>query len=74
MQNNFFFYLNMEKCYYILNYYFREYFGYKVFKVVLDGGFDCLNWDGIVVYGGCIFCSVVGFGDFVGNWVDDLIM
>lgn len=73
-QINLFLYKFENKCYYIWNYYLCNYFGYKVFKVVLDGGFDCLNRDGMVVYGGCMFCSVVGLGDFVGNRVDDLVI
>lgn len=40
----------------------------------MDGGFDCFNCDGIVVYGGCIFCFVVGSGDFVGNCVDLIVV
>jgi len=42
-------------------------FGFKVFKVALDAGFDCPNRDGTVAYGGCTFCSVAGSGDFAGD-------
>lgn len=60
-----FFYLEGNKRYYFWNYVLWNEFGGKIFKVLIDGGFDCLNWDGIVVYGGCIFCSVFGLGDMI---------
>ena len=37
---------------------FKNKFGQKIFKVALDGGFDCPNRDGTVAHGGCTFCSV----------------
>ncbi len=51
----------------------RKQFGHKVFKVSLDGGFDCPNRDGTVAHGGCTFCSAAGSGDFAGNRKEDLI-
>ena len=48
-----------DKRYYSLNYYFKETFGEKIFKIPLDGGFDCPNRDGKVAFGGCTFCSNV---------------
>ncbi|MCG7344497.1 TIGR01212 family radical SAM protein [Sporosarcina sp. ACRSL] len=45
----------------------KDQFGFKVFKVALDAGFDCPNRDGTVAYGGCTFCSVAGSGDFAGD-------
>jgi len=56
-----------NKRYHTLNYYFRDKFGEKVFKVSLDAGFTCPNRDGKVAKGGCIFCSSRGSGDFAGN-------
>lgn len=44
-----------------------------MFKVALDGGFDCPNRDGTVAHGGCTFCSAAGSGDFAGNRADDLL-
>ncbi|CAN2247342.1 TIGR01212 family radical SAM protein [Bacillus inaquosorum] len=73
MQNNPFPYSNTEKRYHTLNYHLRDHFGHKVFKVALDGGFDCPNRDGTVAHGGCTFCSAAGSGDFAGNRADDLI-
>lgn len=61
-----------DKRYYSLNHYLRNKFHTKVFKVPLDGGFDCPNRDGKVAYGGCTFCSVSGSGDFAGDRRDDL--
>ena len=51
---------------------FKNKFGQKIFKVALDGGFDCPNRDGTVAHGGCTFCSAAGSGDFAGNRADQL--
>ncbi len=56
-----------EKRYYSLNYFLREKFNCKVFKISLDGGFSCPNRDGTISTGGCAFCSERGSGDFAGN-------
>jgi uncharacterized protein len=61
-----------NKRYHTLNYHLRQSFGHKVFKVALDGGFDCPNRDGTVAHGGCTFCSVSGSGDFAGNRIETL--
>lgn len=60
------------KRYYTWNRHLRNEFGFKVFKVALDAGFDCPNRDGTVAYGGCTFCSVAGSGDFAGDRVDPI--
>lgn len=39
------------------NYYLRERFGEKVYKVSLDAGFDCPNRDGVLAVGGCTYCD-----------------
>ena len=36
--------------------YFRRTHGYKVFKVPVDAGFVCPNWDGRISRKGCIYC------------------
>ena len=59
-----------DKKYYSLNYFLREKFGEKVFKISLDAGFTCPNRDGTVSKGGCIFCSPRGSGDFCGSETD----
>ena len=56
-----------DKRYNSLNYFLREKFGQKVFKISLDGGFSCPNRDGKVSKGGCIFCSARGSGDYAGQ-------
>lgn len=48
----------------MLNEYYREKFGYKVYKLSLDGGFTCPNRDGTLGNRGCIFCAGDGSGAF----------
>ena len=55
------------KRYHSLNYFLRNKFGEKVFKISLDGGFSCPNRDGTISKGGCLFCSERGSGDFAGD-------
>lgn len=55
------------KRYHSLNYFLRNKFGEKVFKISLDGGFSCPNRDGKISSGGCLFCSERGSGDFAGD-------
>jgi len=62
-----------NKRYHTLNYYFKNKFNEKVFKVSLNAGFTCPNIDGSKGYGGCIYCSKSGSGEFGGNINDDLI-
>lgn len=57
----------MQKRYHTLNDHFRTVFGEKVIKVSLDAGLSCPNRDGTLSYGGCIFCSEKGSGDFAGQ-------
>ena len=47
-----------------LSTHYRQQFGSKVYKLAIDGGFTCPNRDGSIGYGGCIFCSGSGSGDF----------
>lgn len=62
-----------NKRYHTLNYYYRTKFNSKVFKVSLNAGFTCPNIDGTKGYGGCIYCSKTGSGEFGGDVKDDLI-
>lgn len=62
-----------NKRYHTWNYFLRNTFGEKVFKVSINAGFTCPNIDGKVAYGGCTYCSKEGSGDFAGNPKDDLI-
>ena len=56
-----------NKRYHTLNYFYKNKFGIKVFKVSLNAGFSCPNLDGTVGYGGCIYCSKSGSGEFGGD-------
>ena len=47
-----------------LNQHYQETFGCKVYKLAIDAGFSCPNRDGTLGYGGCIFCSGEGSGEF----------
>ncbi|WP_290460107.1 TIGR01212 family radical SAM protein [Romboutsia ilealis] len=62
-----------NKRYHTWNYYLRNTFGEKVFKVSINAGFTCPNIDGKVSFGGCTYCSKEGSGDFAGNPKDNLI-
>ena len=44
-----------------LNFFFRQRFGCRVWKVSVDGGFGCPNVDGTTRKGGCIFCNIAAF-------------
>ncbi len=56
-----------EKRYYSLDYYLKQTYGEKIYKIALDGGMSCPNRDGTLGTGGCIFCSAGGSGDFAGK-------
>ena len=64
---------NSNKRYYTLDYFYKTKFKSKVFKVSLNAGFSCPNIDGTVGFGGCIYCSAKGSGDYAGNVNDDLV-
>lgn len=61
------------KRYYTLDYFYKQQFQTKVCKISLNGGFTCPNLDGVSGYGGCIYCSKLGSGEFAGNQQDDLV-
>lgn len=70
--NNNFKYSNTNKRYHTLDYFYKNKFNEKVFKVSLNAGFSCPNIDGKVGYGGCIYCSKTGSGEYAGNINDSL--
>ncbi|MBQ7141118.1 MAG: TIGR01212 family radical SAM protein [Bacilli bacterium] len=70
---NIFKYTFDNKRYRTLNYELQNKFNSKVFKVSLNAGFTCPNIDGKVGYGGCIYCSKEGSGEFAGDKTKDLI-
>ena len=70
---NIFKYTFDNKRYRTLNYELQNKFNSKVFKVSLNAGFTCPNIDGKVGYGGCIYCSKEGSGEFAGDKTKDLV-
>lgn len=53
-----------EKRYHSLDYYLKNTYGSKLYKLSLNGGMSCPNRDGTCGTRGCIFCSQGGSGDF----------
>ena len=62
-----------NKRYYTLNCYYKNKYNAKVCKISLNANFSCPNKDGKVGFGGCIFCSKLGSGDFAGDVTLDLV-
>ena len=60
-------YSDTNKRYHTYDYFLRNKFGKKVFKVTLDAGFTCPNIDGTRGVGGCTYCSSRGSGDFAAS-------
>lgn len=50
-----------------LNSYLKNKYGTKIYKLSLSSGLSCPNRDGKISYGGCIFCSRGGSGDFASS-------
>ena len=68
-----FIYSDNNKRYHTLDYFYKHKFNSKVCKISLNAGFSCPNLDGSVGYGGCIYCSKSGSGEFAGRIEDDLL-
>ena len=66
-------YSNSNKRYHTLDYYYKNKFQGKVFKVSLNANFSCPNMDGTIGTGGCIYCSKSGSGEFAGNKEDNIV-
>ena len=66
-------YSDSNKRYYTLDYFYKQKFNSKVFKVSLDGGFTCPNKDGTKGLGGCIYCSKSGSAEYAGDKKDDIV-
>lgn len=56
-----------------INEHYKEKFGCKVYKLSIDGGFTCPNRDGTKGNKGCIFCSVLGSGEFAEKKQDSIL-
>jgi hypothetical protein len=52
-----------------LNSFLKEKYGCKIYKLSLSSGLSCPNRDGKISYGGCIFCSNGGSGEFASSSV-----
>ena len=70
--NNPFKYSDNNKRYHTLDYYYKHKYNSKVCKISFNAGFSCPNLDGTLSYGGCIYCSKSGSGEFAGNVKDSL--
>lgn len=57
----------LDKNYHTLNYELQKKFRTKVIKLPINAGFTCPTRDGTKGYGGCIFCSDSGSGDFASK-------
>lgn len=66
-KTNPFAYSDSNKRYHTYDYYLRHTFGTKCAKIPLDAGFTCPNRDGRCGWGGCIYCSSNGSGDFTAS-------
>ena len=62
-----------ELPYYSLNTYLQGMYHEKIYKLALKGGHTCPNRDGSKGFGGCIFCSEGGSGDFAADTIDEAI-
>jgi len=47
--------------YFSRNFFFRRWFDGPVWRVSVDGGFNCPNRDGTLATGGCIYCNPISF-------------
>ena len=68
-----FLYTYNNKRYHTLDYHYKTKYNNKICKVSLNGNFTCPNIDGTKGFGGCIYCSKTGSGEFAGDIQDDLI-
>ena len=70
--SNLFKYSDSNKRYYTLDYYYKKKYGCKIAKISLNLGLSCPNKDGTVGFGGCIYCSKLGSGEYGGDPVKPL--
>lgn len=66
-------YSDNNKRYHTLDYFNKQHFNSKVFKVSLNAGFTCPNIDGKSGTGGCVYCSPSGSGEYAGDINESLI-
>lgn len=56
-----------DKPFHSLDYYCKQTYGEKIYKVAIDAGMTCPNRDGSLDTRGCIFCSEGGSGEFASK-------
>ena len=56
-----------DKRYHSLDYYLKNTYGTKMYKLALNAGMTCPNRDGKLGTTGCIFCSQGGSGEFAAS-------
>lgn len=61
-----------EQRYHSISTWLKREFGEKTIKLAIDGGFTCPNRDGSKGYGGCLFCSDNGAGEFASDIEDQI--
>lgn len=61
-----------EQRFHSISTWLKRQFGEKTIKLAIDGGFTCPNRDGSKGYGGCLFCSDNGAGEFASNVEDQI--
>lgn len=66
-KNNPYPYSDSNKRYQTYDYFMKQKYGGKCAKIPLDAGFTCPNIDGKCGFGGCIYCSGRGSGDFAAS-------
>lgn len=62
---NSFLYSDDNKRYHTYNYFLKQKYHQKVFRIPLDAGFTCPNRDNLLGIMGCSFCSIAGSGDTI---------
>lgn len=62
---NSFLYSDDNKRYHTYNYFLKQKYHQKVFRIPLDAGFTCPNRDNHLGIMGCSFCSISGSGDTI---------
>ena len=65
--------MDKNKRYNSIDRYYKAKYGKKVAKISLNGNFTCPNKDGSKGFGGCIYCSESGSGDFSGDKTLDIL-
>ena len=65
--------MDKNKRYNSIDRYYKAKYGKKVAKISLNGNFSCPNKDGVKGFGGCIYCSLEGSGDFAGDKTLDIL-